>query len=66
MHTPRTEAPDDAAKRYLADIARINTSHGMTTTKSEEVYDEAVSQAADAFRWVESSQSGDRVETRHA
>jgi hypothetical protein len=52
-----SRTPADSAREYIDDIAKINQKFGMGTVASEDVYNEAVTEAAAAFRWARSAQA---------
>ena len=49
MSTP-TQELTDRARKYIDDVVKINKEHGMGGALSEDEYNEAVSEAVDAFK----------------
>lgn len=52
---PHTPSPADRARQYIDDVMKINSKFGMANVASEGAYDAAVTNAAEAFRWVQKS-----------
>jgi hypothetical protein len=49
---PQQPSPTEQARQYIDDVMQINTDFGMSNTTSEDVYNAAVTEAAEAFSWI--------------